>query len=90
MAYIDSANIKGTLYELQDTQARAGVAQNTTDIGDLKSATEQYMSQIAAESGLVLESFAVGSYDNTDGKTPIAATNRIRLNEYLDLDRKIF
>lgn len=31
MAYIDSANIKGTLYELQDTQAR-------TDIGDLKSA----------------------------------------------------
>lgn len=38
MAYIDSANIKGTLYELQDTQARAGVAQNTTDIADLKSA----------------------------------------------------
>lgn len=32
MAYIDSANIKGTLYELQDTQAR-------TDVGDLKSAT---------------------------------------------------
>jgi lysophospholipase L1-like esterase len=31
MAYIDSANIKGTLYELQDTQARA-------DIGDLESA----------------------------------------------------
>lgn len=33
MAYIDSANIKGTLYELQDTQAR-------TDIGDLKSKTD--------------------------------------------------
>lgn len=31
MAYIDSANIKGTLYELQDTQAR-------TDVSDLRSA----------------------------------------------------
>lgn len=37
MAYIDSANIKGTLYELQDTQAR-------TDIGDLKSAFD-YISE---------------------------------------------
>lgn len=58
MAYIDSANIKGTLYELQDTQAR-------TDVAALDSAVES----LNAVNGLKKISFTDGYYIPLSGTT---------------------
>lgn len=61
MAYIDSANIKGTLYELQDTQAR-------TDIGDLKSAVDDIAGGDALFDGLMQSiTWEVGFVDSVSG-----------------------
>lgn len=71
MAYIDSANIKGTLYELQDTQAR-------TDIGDLKSAFGQYKNGEISPLPLI-----PNEYIKTDGT--VDTYNTWTRTDYIDI-----
>lgn len=58
MAYIDSANIKGTLYELQDTQARTGVSDLGVKVDNLDTMT-----------GLKKITFTDGKYVSLSGTT---------------------
>jgi glycerophosphoryl diester phosphodiesterase len=67
MAYIDSANIKGTLYELQDTQAR-------TDIGDLKSAVNDITTIEHSVNLLNPNTWMVGKNISSSGQLVNAST----------------
>ena len=67
MAYIDSANIKGTLYELLDTQAR-------TDIGDLESIVNDVVTVVHSVNLLNPNTWMVGKNINQSGQLVNAST----------------